>query len=140
MKYLLDTCVISELISNNPHNSVINLIISIDEDKAFLSVITIGEIQKGINLLKSSKRKIELSEWLKDDLLIRFKDRIINIDKNLMISWGTLMAKLELKGKKIPIIDSFIAASCLEQNLTLITRNTSDFKGSGISLINPWEN
>jgi len=140
VKYLLDTCVISELILKNPHNSVINLIRSIDEDKAFLSVITIGEIQKGINLLKSSKRKIKLSEWLKDDLLIRFKDRIINIDKNVMISWGALMAKLELKGKEMPIVDSFIAASCLEQNLTLITRNTTDFKGSEISLINPWKN
>ncbi|KXK12714.1 MAG: Toxin FitB [Chloroflexi bacterium OLB14] len=95
MKYLLDTCVISELISKQPNMKVVNFIDSLDQEDVYLSVITIGEIAKGIEKLPSSKRKRELENWLKENLLIDFEGNIIPLDTEILIRWGELSAKLE---------------------------------------------
>ncbi|MBE2222392.1 MAG: type II toxin-antitoxin system VapC family toxin, partial [Anaerolineae bacterium] len=123
MRYLLDTCVISELASKQPNQAVIDWIDSIDDDHIYLSVITIGEIKKGIEKLPDSARKEQLAEWLEEDLLSRFQGRIVGVDVSVMLTWGTLTAKLEQQGAPMPAIDSLIAAIALHSNLTLVTRN-----------------
>jgi predicted nucleic acid-binding protein len=139
MTFLLDTCVISELVAKQPNLRVVQWVDSIDEDKLFLSAITIGEIKKGIERLADSSRKIALAQWLEDDLLIRFTGRILPVDTLVMLVWGQLTADLEKQGRPMPAIDSLIAATCLHGRLDLVTRNKSDFAHSGVMLINPWE-
>jgi tRNA(fMet)-specific endonuclease VapC len=139
MTFLLDTCVISELVAKQPNLHVVQWVDSIDEDKLFLSAITIGEIKRGIEKLADSNRKSALAEWLEGDLLIRFTDRILPIDIPVMLVWGQLTANLEKQGKRIPAIDSLIAAICLQGRLDLVTRNERDFAHSGVAVVNPWE-
>lgn len=138
MKYLLDTCVISELVAKQPNPHVLEWIDSIDADEVYISVITIGEITKGIEKLPTSKRREELSDWLENELLIRFQANLIELDVNILIQWGKLNARLEISGQRAPAIDSLIAATALEHDLILVTRNESDFTGTGVELLNPW--
>lgn len=137
MKYLLDTCVISELVSKRPNQAVIDWIDNIDDEHIYLSVITLGEIKKGIEKLPDSARKETLAEWLEEDLLSRFQGRILGIDASVMLTWGILMAKLEQQGTPMPAMDSLIAAIALHGNLTLVTRNVQDFQNSETILFNP---
>jgi predicted nucleic acid-binding protein len=139
MTFLLDTCVISELVAKQPNLHVVQWVDSIDEDKLFLSAITIGEIKRGIEKLADSSRKSALAEWLEGDLLIRFIDRILPIDISVMLVWGQLTADLEKQGRRMPAIDSLIAATCLQARLDLVTRNERDFAHSGVAVVNPWE-
>jgi tRNA(fMet)-specific endonuclease VapC len=139
MKYLLDTCVVSELVAKQPNPRVLEWIDSIDADGVYLSVITIGEITKGIEKLPSSKRKQELGDWMENELLVRFQDNVIALDVDVLIHWGRLLARLEAKGRILPAIDSLIAASALEKGMTLVTRNESDFDGTDVETINPWK-
>jgi predicted nucleic acid-binding protein len=139
MKYLLDTCIISELVTKHPNPKVVVFVDSLDSDDVFLSVITIGEIAKGIEKLPKSKRKQELHSWLKENLLVRFDGRIILLDTEVLIEWGILIARLESKGITLPAIDSLIAATTLTHKLTLVTRNVDDFSGTSIEILNPWE-
>ena len=139
MRYLLDTGVISELVARQPNPTVVQWVDSLDEEKLYLSVITIGEISKGIEKLPDSPRKNTLAEWLEGDLLIRFKERVLPIDTAVMLTWGTLTADLERQGKRMPAIDSLIAAIALEGKLTLVTRNVDDFLHSGVAVLNPWQ-
>ena len=138
MRYLLDTCVIWELVSRQPHPGVVDWIDGIDEERLFLSVISIGEINKGIQKLPDSRRKDKLIGWLGDDLLIRFRDRILPIDIQTMLTWGELAASLDKQGRPMPAIDSLIAAITLQGGLTLVTRNEDDFKHAGLAVLNPW--
>jgi tRNA(fMet)-specific endonuclease VapC len=138
MRFLLDTCVISELVASQPHPGVVRWVDSIDEERLFLSVITIGEIKKGIQRLPDSSRKRALAEWLEADLLIRFEDRILAIDTRTMLVWGELSADLETQGRTMPAIDSLIAATALQGRLNLATRSEHDFANSGVAVINPW--
>ena len=139
MRYLLDTCVISELVAKQPDPRVVQWIDSIDEEKTYLSVITIGEIKREIEKLPTSERKKMLIEWLDDDLLTRFKDNILSIDTEVMLVWGELTADLEVRGKKMPAIDSLIAAIALRGSLSLVTRNEDDFRNTNVATINPWK-
>lgn len=138
MRFLLDTCVISELVAKQPDPDVIQWIDSIGEEKIYLSVITIGEIKKGIEKLPDSRRKNALDEWLEGDLLTRFKDKILPIDTEVMLMWGELTADLERQGRKMPAIDSLIAAIALHGKLNLVTRNEDDFRHAGVPITNPW--
>lgn len=139
MKYLLDTNVISELVAIQPNSNLIAWIESIDPEDIYLSVITIGELKKGIVKLPGSRRKEALEDWLNNDLLVRFQDRILPIETDTVIAWGSLVAHLDLIGKQMPAIDSLLAATAIQNGCTLITRNTRDFENAEISLINPWE-
>jgi tRNA(fMet)-specific endonuclease VapC len=138
MKYLLDTCVISELVAKQPNPRVLEWIDTVDADGIYISVITVGEITKGIEKLPNSKRKQELSDWLENELLIRFQDNLIALDVNILIQWGKLNARLEINGQRAPAIDSLIAATALEHNLILVTRNQADFAETGVEILNPW--
>ena len=139
MRYLLDTCVISELVAKQPDPRVLEWIDAIDADSIYISVITVGEITKGIEKLPSSKRRQELSDWLENELLIRFQDNLIELDVDILIQWGRLNARLEISGQRAPAIDSLIAATALEHELILVTRNESDFAGTGVEILNPWK-
>jgi tRNA(fMet)-specific endonuclease VapC len=139
MKYLLDTCVISELVAKHPNPQVVDFVDALDSDGVYLSVITIGEIAKGVEKLPKSKRKQDLHSWLKEDLLVRFRGRIIPLDTEALMQWGVLVARLESTGITLPAIDSLIAATTLTHKLTLVTRNVDDFSSTGIEIVNPWE-
>ena len=133
MSFLLDTCVISELVARQPNPDGVQWVDSVDENMLFLSAITIGEIKRGIEKLPDSSRKSALEDWLEDDLLIRFRDKILSIDAAVMLVWGQLAADLEKQGKPMPAVDSLIAATCLQGKLDLVTRNESDFVHSGVT-------
>jgi tRNA(fMet)-specific endonuclease VapC len=138
MNYLLDTNVISELIAKDPNVQVVNWIDSLDPSIVYLSVITIGEIRKGIEKLPSSTRKERLSAWLSDDLLARFDGRIAAITTEVILVWGELTGRLENAGHSLAAIDSLIAAIALAGPYCLATRNTDDFQHTSVALINPW--
>lgn len=139
MNYLLDTCIISELIKKNPSQKVIKWVSKAEESNLFISVLTIGEIHKGIEKLPASKKKEQLHKWVNQDLRERFKGRIIDFDLQAATSWGKAQAQSELLGKAMPAIDGQIAATGISYDFTVATRNTSDMENSGVSLINPWE-
>ncbi len=139
MKYLLDTNVISELISRRPDPKVISWIDGLDPDTVYLSVITIGEIQKGVEKLPDAERKQTIQEWLHNDLLLRFQGRIVPITTGVALAWGTLTAALERNGRLLPAIDSLVAAIARDGGYVLVTRNIRDFAGAGIPVINPWD-
>jgi len=139
MKAILDTCVISEFIVKQPNQKVVEFLDSLDTDDAYLSVITIGEIIKGIEKLPASRRKTELRDWLQDDLLMRFQGKILPLDTDVIVEWGMLVARIELAGKAMPAVDSLIAATALANKMTLVTRNASDFEAAGIEIVNPWD-
>jgi toxin FitB len=139
VKALLDTCVISELVSKQPNPKVVARIDSLDPEDVYLSVITIGEIVKGIEKLPKSRRKTDLQIWFKDELLIRFEGNIIALDTEALVKWGVLMAHLEEACRIMPAMDSLIVATALAKKMTLFTRNVSDFDSAGIEVANPWE-
>ena len=139
MKYLLDTCVISELVSKKPNSKVVEFVDALENDDIYLSVITIGEIIKGIEKLPKSKRKQELHTWLKEDLFARFSGKIILIDNDVITEWGLLTARLELAGTPMPAIDALIAATALTYSFALVTCNVSDFDNSSVEIVNPWD-
>ncbi|MEW6406139.1 MAG: type II toxin-antitoxin system VapC family toxin [Chloroflexota bacterium] len=138
MNYLLDTCVISELVAKRPNPQVVEWVDALDNDQAYLSVITIGKISKGIEKLPETNRKHALNEWLKRDLLARFQGKILLLDTDVLIEWGKLTARLENNGQTMPAIDSLIAATALAHHMTLATRNIADFEATGVKLIDPW--
>ena len=138
MNYLLDTCVLSELIKPLPDQTVIKWISTIDERCLYISVLTIGEIHKGIEKLPQSRKKEDLYKWVKFDLRERFNNKILDIDIHVATAWGEVQAKSERTGQALPSIDGLIACTALTHDLTLVTRNIKDMIASGVTLINPW--
>jgi toxin FitB len=138
MNYLLDTCVLSEFTRKAPEEKIIEWVKLIDEAMLFVSTITIGEIKNGIESLPDSHRKNNLLVWLNDGVISRFGLRILSLDTQTMLVWGGLQARTNKMGAKMALFDSLIAATALQNNLILATRNTSDFAASGVQLVNPW--
>ena len=138
MKYLLDTCVISELIKRKPDKNVVSWLKNQNEDSLYISVLTFGEIEKGIEKAADVTRKKNLQLWVEDDLMKRFNGRIIPVDLNVSIKWGAVQGAAELSGQPMPGIDGLIAVSGLVHNCIVVTRNTSDMKPSSVELLNPW--
>jgi toxin FitB len=139
VNYILDTNVISELIAARPNPKVVDWIQSVESSQVFLSVIAIGELKKGIEKLLDSDRKVKLDQWLHEDLLVRFENQILIIDQETILIWGRLVAQLEMVGRPISSIDSLLAATALQWQYTLVTRNTAHFAMAGIVLLNPWD-
>ncbi len=139
MKYLLDTCVLSELIKKKPDQRVVEWIANIEESKLFVSVLTIGEIHKGIEKLPKSKRREMLLQWVDEDLQERFRGRIAPFNIQTATVWGKMQAKAEMSGKTMPIIDGMIAATAITHNFAMSTRNISDMEASKAVLVNPWD-
>ena len=138
MKYLIDTNIVSELVSKKPDKKVLEFL-SDNSDNLFLSVITIGEINKGIERLDNSIKKTNLKKWLQQ-LLIEFDNKILNIDIYTMLIWSDITANLQKKGIQIPIMDELIASSAIENNMVLVTRNEKDFEFiNNLIIINPFK-
>lgn len=138
MNYLLDTNVISELVAKQPSQKVMDWIDTIPDERIYLSVVTIGELKKGIEKLPAAQRKELLRDWLNEELLVRFAGRILPIDTAVMLIWGQFTATLEQRGRKLPAMDSLIAALALKSGFTLVTRNEADFFDTGVTVLNPW--
>lgn len=139
MNYLLDTCVISELIKAKPNKQVVNWINTQDETNLYLSILTIGEIKKGIAKLSNHNKKNKLDLWLNNELVSRFKYRILDINVEVVNKWGNLLARRELQGRPMPAIDSLIVATATANDCVLATRNIEDMQDDNVVLINPWE-
>lgn len=140
MKYLLDTCVLSELIKPNPDKNVISWIKNISEDDMYVSVLTFGELEKGIEKAQDLIRKKKFQLWVQQDLKERFEERVIDINIKVATRWGIVQGKAEMEGRPMSAINGLIAVSGLVHDCTVITRNIDDMKQSGADLLNPWDN
>lgn len=138
MSYLLDTNVISELVKQTPTQTVINWVDAVDTEKLYISVITLGEIRKGVSGIQNPERQEIISHWLEIELPAYFEERILIVDTKVADMWGRLQSRN--KGYTLPAIDGFLAATAHVHGLKLVTRNTKDFINVPIELINPWEN
>ena len=138
MSLLLDTCVLSELRKPQPDRNVLRWIEGTEPSHLHLSVLSLGEIRKGVARLPESPRKLAFSSWLESDLPRLFGHRILVVNASVADLWGRLVATLESHGRPAPIIDALLAATALHHRLTLVTRNVTDFAPFGVALLNPW--
>jgi len=138
VRYLLDTCLISELVKTKPHKAVVEWLEGCDEEGMFLSVLVLGEIQKGIAKITDERRKASMQRWLDSDLRQRFAGRILPVSDEVALTWGIVQAKAELQGAPVPTIDGLLGATALAHNLTVVTRNERDIKATGARVFNPW--
>lgn len=138
MRILLDTCVVSELWRKGGSEKVRKRVAVLKAEDSYLSVLTVGEITKGIYLLNESKKKRDLRNKL-DLLENEYQQNILIIDMDIIKIWGEILAVCQKKGKPIPASDGLIAATAVRHGLHIMTRNVSDFQGIGALLINPWE-
>lgn len=136
--FLLDTNVISELVRPGPDERVADWMDATDEELLFLSVLTLGEIRKGIAALAHPARKSRLETWLSRGLILRFEGRILPIDQAVADRWGQITGALALKGSPLAVIDGLLAATALHHNLTVVTRNTRDVLLTGVRIFDPW--
>lgn len=138
MSYLVDTCVLFQLLRKNPEPKVVRWMDERDPMTP-LSVLTLGELQKGVSKLPEDERKEQIQAWIDRNLLERFEGRILPVDAEVASSWGRITGEAESRGRKLPVIDSLIAATAVSRNLIVVTRNTHDLRGCGAQVFDPWE-
>jgi predicted nucleic acid-binding protein len=136
MSYLLDTNIISELRRKKPNKGVLNWFEKKPASTLFLSVLTLGELRKGIESLTDKTKRVALIDWLESDLKTFFSGRVLPIDEKVTDKWGKLLANA---GRPLPAIDSLIGSTAAIHEMTLVTRNTKDFIHLGIDVVNPWD-
>lgn len=139
MNYLLDTCVLSELLKRRPERSVTGWISSVPEINLFLSILTLGEIYKGIAKLYPGDKKEKLVEWVEHDLKTRFEGRIVNLNEEIVKTWGDITGEAERRGKKWPVLDSLLASTALANHMVFVTRNIHHVEELGVKVLDPWE-
>lgn len=137
--YLLDTNCISEAVRLHPEPRVMDWLANAEESLLYLSVLTLGEIRKGIAGLASGKRRTLLEGWLNTELLVRFSARILSIDAAIADRWGSLAASAKNKGIALSTVDGLLAATAIHHNLTMVTRDDSHFSGMQVAVFNPWK-
>lgn len=137
--FLLDTNCISELVRTKPEPRVLEWMEAADESVLYLSVLTLGEIRKGVAGLPQGKRQTQLEIWLDVDLQARFSGRILAIDALIADRWGLMAAEAKRKGVALSAIDGLLASTALQHNLTIVSRNVRDFEGTRVPTLNPWE-
>ena len=139
--FLLDTNVISEFArpDNNPDQRVKQWLEGIDPDSLYASVLTFGEIRRGIEKLPPGRRRTRLESWLMKDLHGWFANRVLIINGSIANRWGLLAAAAQRSGRPLAVIDGLLSATALEHNLTVVTRNTRDFSYAGVPILNPWQ-
>lgn len=138
MNYLLDTCLVSELIKKRPEAKVVDWVRQQPEDRLYLSVVTLGELQKGIAKLKDMQRARRLQEWLDEDLLERFAGRVLDVTPTVARIWGRLQGEAERRGYTLAVVDCLIASTAFDFGAAVVTRNVDDLAPSGIEIVNPW--
>ncbi|MGO8916010.1 MAG: type II toxin-antitoxin system VapC family toxin [Stellaceae bacterium] len=138
MTFLLDTNVVSEWTKPRPDAGVVAWLAEADEDRIFISVVTVAELRHGIERMSSGARRDRLDVWLTEQVPLRFEDRLLTIDAETANIWGRVMARGQAAGRPSGAMDAFIAATALRHDLILVTRNASDFETLGVRLVNPW--
>jgi predicted nucleic acid-binding protein len=136
--FLLDTNCISEVVRKKPDPRVLHWLEAADESILYLSVLTLGEIRKGVAGLPQSRSQTLLETWLELDLKSRFSGRILPMDRFIADRWGLLSAAAKRRGKSLSAIDGLLAATALHHNLTIVSRNVDDFSGTQVPILNPW--
>jgi toxin FitB len=137
--FLMDTNCISEVVRVKPNPRVLAWIEAADESLLYLSVLTLGEIRKGVAALPQSRRRSRLETWLEVELQARFSGRILCIDAAVADRWGLLAANAKASDKTLSTIDGLLAATAIHHNLTVVSRNVSDFTSVPVQVLNPWE-
>ena len=138
MRLLLDTNVLSEVTRPAPDAGVLAWLDRLDEDRSFISVVSIAEIRRGVALMDEGRKREVLAEWLARDLPRRFEQRVLPVDEKVALAWGDLMGLAKRRDRGLSSMDGLIAATAMAQELTLATRNTKDFEGLGLELFDPW--
>lgn len=138
MSFLLDTNVVSEWVKPRPDAGVMLWLTEVDEDRVFLSVITLAELRYGIERMTPGHRRRRLDAWLRNELPPRFEGRILSIDSVVADAWGKVMVRTEAAGRSMSVADAFIAATVEAHGLTLVTHNVSDFAPALKTVLNPW--
>ena len=136
--FLLDTNCISELVRTRPEPRVLEWMEAADESLLYISVLTLGEIRKGVAGLPQGKRQTQLEMWLELDLQARFSGRILPVDALIADRWGLMAAEAKRKGWALSAVDGLLAATALQHNLTIVSRNISDFANTQVQSLNPW--
>ena len=137
--YLVDTNIPSEFTRPQAAPRVADFVRKTGKENLFLSVMTVGEICKGIDLLPASQKRAGLQDWLNIDERTWFAGRILTVTETIAERWGHLAAAARMQGVTLAVVDGVIAATAIEHDLTLVTRNVKDFAGLGVGLLNPWD-
>jgi predicted nucleic acid-binding protein len=138
MSFLLDTNVVSEWVRPRPDQGVLSWLADADEDRVYLSVMTLAELRFGVDRLATGKRRARLDAWLREELPLRFEGRLLPIDRDVADAWGRIMARGEQTGRRMSVADAFVAATAEVHGLTLVTRNVADFEPALKAIVNPW--
>jgi predicted nucleic acid-binding protein len=136
MSYLLDTNVVSELVRSRPSPRVLAWFEGVPDAALHLSVLSLGEIRRGIEELPGGARKERLRLWLEQDLREWFEERLLPVSAAVADRWGRLLAEV---GRGVSAVDSLLAATALHHELRVVTRNEADFWFPGLQVLNPWE-
>ncbi|WP_024806180.1 type II toxin-antitoxin system VapC family toxin [Nocardia sp. BMG51109] len=136
--YLLDTVAVSEWMKARPDAGLERWQASADEDRLHLSVMTLAEIRKGVELMTESRRRNRLTEWLTGPLVDRFSGRVLPVDTAVADAWGRLVARARSNGTSVADVDALIAATAKVHNLTVVTRNVRHFEPMGVPVVDPW--
>ena len=136
--FLVDTNVLSEAVRTKPEPRVLDWIGAADETLLYLSVLTLGEIRKGLALLPQGRRRTRIEAWIDVEVQSRFAGRILPITSAVADRWGLLAAEAKKDGRALATIDGLLAATALERNITVVTRNVRDFRDTHVLLLNPW--
>jgi predicted nucleic acid-binding protein len=137
--FLLDTNIPSEMTRSRPQPSVSAWLDDADDDQLYFSVVSLGEILKGVTLVSESKRRRQLQQWLDETLRPWFEGRILPVNQPIAERWGVLAGQCQMKGRALKVVDGLIAATALEHDLTVVTRNVKDFASLGVTVFNPWD-
>ncbi len=135
----MDTCVVSELVRPAPVQALVDWINNQPEERLFMSVLTLGELRKGIDRLPEGTKRTRLEIWLDSDLRIRFAGRWLPVDEEVAERWGLIAANTASEGLTLPVIDGLIAATALTHGMTVVTRNSADMAGTDVPILNPWQ-
>jgi hypothetical protein len=138
LAYLIDTNVISELVRPTPDASVVAWARSVSPLEQYLSVLTLGELDKGIGLLPAGARRSQLAEWAHTAIPRQFLGRVLPIDASVAVAWGQLSAAARVGGRQLPVIDGLLVATAVVHKLTIVTRNVGDCADHGVAVLDPW--
>jgi len=137
MSFLLDTNAVSEWVKPRPNRGLIDWTESVDEDRIFISVVSLAELHYGVERLAQGRHRSRLEQWLRHELPLRFEKRILPVDTDVAEAWGRTVSRHEAAGRPIAVIDAFLSATAETHQLTLVTRNVSDFPLLK-AVLNPW--